>query len=660
MLNSSDEEVRLQGLKGLADLGMNDSLPQLYAALGDESWRVRKEAVEIFLSLPAAGHLTGEVTELLHAQDNAGLRNAAVEILTRLGREAVPNLLEELTCSDHDVRKFALDILGEVGDPSTVDAMVRALDDEDDNVRAAAAENLGKMQAAEAIPALVEALENSDLLMRFTILEALGRIGGPVPVTRLLPLGEERLVRKALFDCLGRVGGAEAAPVLVEGLTDAMSNVREAAALALARLAADGNEGLNEAIAARAGESHAEALVGMLDSAGLEIRRAAVGLLGKCGGPRQIARLLELFEDDQLREAALRALGDVGRETACTLIDLWPTVNSRRRVYLAYIIGEAKCTEGRSLLVEALDDPEPNLRLMAARALGALGGAGSLAPLLGRLRDPEEGVREAAVEALGRLVQDDPDRALAAVGPLLEDTEADIRVAAVTLLGRLEAPGVGSLLSFALKDESPLVRRAAVRSLEELPGSDQVSSLMLALTDEDADVRRLAAEALGASGEPAAVDALALAQRDEDFWVRTAAVRALGRLGGQPALRLVEAALDDPVGLVGIAALETLAEIAPQSHEMHARRALGHPDEEVVNAAIKLLVGSGCREWMDDFAAELINHAHWEVRVSFARALAALPTDRTRRLLEDRLLIEGEDLVRQELQDLLGQLDGQG
>jgi HEAT repeat protein len=204
LLDSAQEEERLQGLKELGRCSSGDSAPAIIRALGDESWRVRKEAAELFISLPGGDALTGEIIELLHSEDNAGLRNTAVEILVRLGHLAIPLLLEELSCSDHDVRKFVLDILGEIGDESIVPSMLRALSDPDDNVRAAAAENLGRIGSVESVPALIAALGHSDLWFRFTVLEALGEIGAPVPMDSLLRYKDDRLLRKALFDCLGR------------------------------------------------------------------------------------------------------------------------------------------------------------------------------------------------------------------------------------------------------------------------------------------------------------------------------------------------------------------------------------------------------------------------------------------------------------------------
>ena len=110
-LNSPDEESRLQGLHDLTSCDVSEALPLIFAAFGDESWRVRKQAIDLFMSMPISRELIGEVIELLHAEENAGLRNAAVEILTRMGRHSVPMLLDQVNCPDHDVRKFIVDIL---------------------------------------------------------------------------------------------------------------------------------------------------------------------------------------------------------------------------------------------------------------------------------------------------------------------------------------------------------------------------------------------------------------------------------------------------------------------------------------------------------------------------------------------------------------------
>ena len=120
LLQSDQEEERLAALKLVDRKNLEPDKLQLFFAFGDSSWRVRKEATEIFLTFPKVETLVEEVIQCLYSEDNAGLRNTAVEILIRLGRLSVPALIKEISSNDHDVRKFALDILGEIPDERSI------------------------------------------------------------------------------------------------------------------------------------------------------------------------------------------------------------------------------------------------------------------------------------------------------------------------------------------------------------------------------------------------------------------------------------------------------------------------------------------------------------------------------------------------------------
>ncbi|PLX93356.1 MAG: PBS lyase [Desulfuromonas sp.] len=652
-LCQGEEEERLQALRTFGVEGAEASSSILYQALGDESWRVRKEATEIFLALPAAGSLAGEIIELLHSQENAGLRNAAAEILVRLGGEAVPFLCDEANCSDHDVRKFVLDILGDIGDSATVPVLVAALNDCDENVRASAAENLGKLKASEAIPALFEALATPDLLLRFTILEALGQIGEEVSVVPLLPLANETLLRKALFDCLGKIGDAEAVPLLGEGVKDGARNVRTAALMALYRLSGKFPEMVKSTLCRGGAESLFEAL----DSHDNAVRRAAIELSGLCGDGRLAVALLPLFDVEELRESAAAAVIRLGHAAAEPLRGLWPAAPPRQRAYLTYLFGEVGYEGVDDYLCDALAAEDADQRQMAAHALGQRGNPAAVSRLLAALEDESNDVREMACVALGRIGTRNPSDMIAAVTPLLEREEESLRTFAARILGELDHGDVERLLSLALKDVSALVRRAAIRAFDGRGGEERVGTLALALTDEDSDVRRLCCESLGSCGSQKAVEALSSALKDDDIWVRVAAIRALGQLGGSRAMELIETALNEPVGIVAITALETLATLEGEAAFTAMLAALRHVDEEVVNVAVRLLSETGRNDWLESWQETLLNHRHWEVRCSFARALAAFQPVVARKLLEARLLVEGEELVRQQLTDLLADLD---
>ena len=114
-LSSSDEEKRRLAVTGLAGYPVTEVKEHIFQALGDESWRVRKEAVELLSGISISREMIEELIALLRSRDNAGLRNAAVEILVRLGAKAVPVLSPYVKDADHDVRKFIVDIMGSIG-----------------------------------------------------------------------------------------------------------------------------------------------------------------------------------------------------------------------------------------------------------------------------------------------------------------------------------------------------------------------------------------------------------------------------------------------------------------------------------------------------------------------------------------------------------------
>ncbi len=652
-LKSADEEVRLHALREMPRSDAADYLQAVFSSLGDESWRVRKEAVALYLSLPVSGELAGQVIEFLHAEENAGLRNAAFEILVKLGRLSIPFLLEEINCADHDVRKFVLDILGEIADESTVPAMIDKLSDPDENVRAAAAENLGKLRARSAVAPLMTALQSENLLFRFTILEALSQIGSPISSSQLIPLYDNPLLRKPLFDCLGRVGGTDASSLLISGLSDSMRNVRISAVQALLRLVERHSVPETESIFAELRASTAiDSLISMLDSSGEAVRVAAVKLLGYAQDPRSTKALLELFDDDSLRDDAAKALIAAGAKSVCALLPLWSKINPQAQIYLAYVFAETGCCDAAGVLASSLAKGDVQLRTVVLHALGRLGGPAETTQICDYLGDESTGVRNAACEALVNIGRRFPESLHNIIIPMASDGQADVRTTVISVLGRLGGSQIDSILMMGIKDEAPQVRRTAVRYLNA-GNVEHRQALFLALNDEESDVRRQAAEALGNSSATESLQALALALGDDDIWVRSAAVRALGRIQCPLSLEYLRRGLRDPVGMVVITTLDVLSEIDSKGVKNALIDALSHPDDEVVVAALQHLSRLNETDWLHDWAERLLNHRYWDVRLSASRLLAERFGQECRQTLEARLLIEGEEMVRDQLRAIL-------
>jgi HEAT repeat protein len=241
-------------------------------------------------------------------------------------------------------------------------------------------------------------------------------------------------------------------------------------------------------------------------------RRTAAHQLGQLGasrgGPLAVQALGD--PDDEVKLAAADAAIRLRADRATDVVAAWLNAQDPR-------LRRKACEVARALpspravapLARTLGDPDAEVRAAAADALGHQAAADAVPPLLGRLDDPAPPVRVQIVGALARL--------------------ADPR-AVVPLVGKVQ-------------DSSPEVREAVVRALGDLGDGRASPALVLALRDQSNDVRRDALTALGRMRAADAVDAIAPFATDRTPALRLAAMAALGRIASADALRVLVAAL---------------------------------------------------------------------------------------------------------------------
>lgn len=653
-LSSAEEETRRIAVVALSSVSLEKSSELLFLAMGDTSWRVRKEAVEVFLSAPDATEFIGRLFNLLRSQDNAGLRNSAAEALIRQGKSTLSVLASHAQDSDSDVRKFVVDILGAIGDRSAVQLLVHALDDSDPNVAMAAAENLGNIGCAEALQPLLAALSRQDVTLRYVILEALAKIGEPLPLEAVSPFLAEGLLKKPVYECLGLVGRSDAAPLVVQGLAETGKSVREAAVKALMAI----RDRVPEEWAENAcdtllhGLTETPVVVGLLallDTSDIALRRALIRLFGLIGDPRTARGILRSCRSEQLLPdciPALRALGDVSIEF---LEDEFFGGDEGERANILRICGEMGLRESASLLRRALDEPSPQVREVSLRSVGKIGLIELIPETAALLGDFDQDVRIAALETLALLAELDPAPVGKIAAVLAVADEPGKRRDAVFLCGVLRDR---ERLSLLMKDADDLVRRTAVQGLARLGGDDAVHHLTLALTDENPGVRIAAAATLGETCSQNAVEPLVLVMVDPDPWVRCAALRSLGKIGGDIALAAIESALDEADGLVSLAALDALRHFDTEKSRQLARRVTAASNSDLVKSAIELLAELE-DPWLDEHWQEFLLHPHWDVRNSIVRFLAEKQGQEALPLLRRALETETDDLVRGRIVEIL-------
>lgn len=179
-----------------------------------------------------------------------------------------------------------------------------------------------------------------------------------------------------------------------------------------------------------------------------------------------------------------------------------------------------------------LSDPDPMVRQVAARMLGAAAPQGSAVTALARtLSDPVPAVRLEAAQALSNAPAEEGARVLL---NHLDDAHEAFVLAVVDALATLRSQSAVVPLVGKISDPRVNVRRAVVRALGEFRDVSQVVlPLGLALSDSDPEVRRLAVDSAVAARAFGTMPALEeRVRRDRDVDVQVAALAGLLILAG--------------------------------------------------------------------------------------------------------------------------------
>jgi HEAT repeat protein len=244
-------------------------------------------------------------------------------------------------------------------------------------------------------------------------------------------------------------------------------------------------------------------------------------------------------------------------------------------------------------LIAALEDRSTQVRQAAVNALGQIGDASAVMPVIAALQNHHSYVpmRNAATKALVQfgapavkplisVLEDrglfgprrDAIKALVQIGapavrPLiaaLENENTSVSSGAIGALIQIGAPAVKSLIS-ALEDRNRQVRQAAARALGQIGETSAVMPLVAALEDESGDVCCAAVTALGQIGDASAVMPIIAALQNDNPWVSYAAANALGRMKDTRAVEALTVALKEGNRTLRTDAAKALGQIGDKS-----------------------------------------------------------------------------------------------
>jgi cyclophilin family peptidyl-prolyl cis-trans isomerase/HEAT repeat protein len=237
---------------------------------------------------------------------------------------------------------------------------------------------------------------------------------------------------------------------------------------------------------------------------------------------------------------------------------------------------------GVDLLSVLVKDPDRNVRETAAFALGKIGDAAGIEPLMQLAHDTDPAVAAEAMEALSKMAA---QVTLARYAEFTgESWPEGVRTRALRFLFRFNSDDAGTIAAKALDSNVNSIREAAAYALARRAYAPARAQLEILLADKDPDIRAYAASALGRIGDKQSIGPLIASSHDAHPWVRTNSLVAMTRIVAkepsaldrpqiaQDALRIIDLT-DDPDAGTRASAIDVLGLYAPRSEVAKKRLA---------------------------------------------------------------------------------------
>ncbi|MFI5320442.1 MAG: HEAT repeat domain-containing protein, partial [Myxococcota bacterium] len=579
-LTSLDVDVRKQVVDVLGAIGDARAEAGLCRALEDVDPNVRAAAADALASLERCG-ATEPLARLAAEDPELLVRLAALRALVRL-EAPIPLATIEAAIADPLLAVAGYAALGQSGAAEAPDTILKGVLSRRASVRDAAARAITALagRAAPGDAAQIEArvrafaaahpevaqhagerLEASEPLARLAAVQFAAMLRSPATARVLAQCGLDEVTAGAACAALGALGGD-----LPQALAQAWPQLSAAErAFACTALAAGGGAGAERMLRTI-----------LLDSSS-EVRAAAARALASCATAVSFGELI-----GTLAKEDARAPRDAAEDETDALIEAILQLGEREG-------GEA-IDAAIALVDTRLLRGSERARIAGARLLARLARPADAARVRGLLADPSERVRRSAVEAIARIGPAGDDLLRVA----LADEAPSVRCAAARAAAEIGSPSADSDLAALADDRDARVRAAVMSALAlraALPASREAALALLANGLRGDDVVALAAlSSLQRFGGADAAAIAAFALRSSEPEIVERAVACVGAHGGH-ALHLELVALLAhsawPVRARAASELAAQRALAALPH-LHARLAVER-DEFVCEALLSAL-----------------------------------------------------------------------
>ncbi|HLF43869.1 MAG TPA: HEAT repeat domain-containing protein [Acidimicrobiia bacterium] len=259
-----------------------------------------------------------------------------------------------------------------------------------------------------------------------------------------------------------------------------------------------------------------------------------------------------------------------------------------RRLRAAVSLAEMGDESSAPVLIEFLNDREPEIRIQCARGLGRMHHTPAIDAIIDRFGEESPWVRSRFADTLVGFGVGAAWSLLAYIRVNHDHGDNAGVIEAIRVLGTIGERDVGPGLSELLgRFKDPELVIAAIDALGYIGGPLAVTPLVAFLHADDWRLRAKAAHSLGEIGDPLANPALRSGLEDDDWWVRRNSAAALADMSG--GLEILHKTLHSDDVFARDAAAEALADCGELGHarERRERGEATHADLELLSFMIE-------------------------------------------------------------------------
>ena len=461
----------------LGHIGTGASVPTLVGMLADSTTRD--------MAMYALEHLPGEaVNDSLCRALPAASGRMKCGIISALGRRhaagTVAVIQPYLAVQEEEVAKAAASALGEIGNPAASEVLTVARKTAHGALRLRVLD--ASLKCAERFAAtgdVARSLQIYEELLDARYPQAI-RLAALRGIVLHRPEKAGALIEKAIQDSslYVRSGAMQLVREVqsIESVRDIAARINTLPPLSQVQL-----------LSALDDRRDSRVYTAMLDatkSKQPEVREAALQALAKSGNADAVRTFVQFAThggaaDRRLSRDGLSTLS--GSAVDDSLVAMLPAGDPRVKTEVLAALAARKAFATVPVLLREANDPNPAVRVEAAKALRKLARPEDLPALVNLLvkakSDQERKEWETTVVAVARRENDPARRADAVVSAYDSARGKQSRVSLLTVAGKIDAPGSLDMLRKALKDGNPDVRLSAIRGLSTWPTPEPADDL---------------------------------------------------------------------------------------------------------------------------------------------------------------------------------------